>query len=156
LQKYVTRSQLKLDYVWNLIIQGDTVDINSANYETMESTEKEFIQNFYQFPNCRYILYSKFKLEICSDVVKYQELQNQYISMQKGLIIFQDIAHPLGIMQFPNLPLLLQDKTDFVSNQTQEIDDDRIQELKHTELSSIYEEQILAVKEKIQSLFFWN
>jgi hypothetical protein len=130
----MNRARLKLRNTWDLVIQGNTVDLGSAISEAMESietTEKKFNHLFHQFPNCRFVyrLYSRFKLEICADQEKYQELNHQAEQMKNGSIIVPDDAHVLGMIQFPNLPFITKEaNTQILSNNINDENHSELQE----------------------------
>jgi hypothetical protein len=109
-------------------------------------------------------LYSRFKLEICADQEKYQELNHQVEQMKSRSIIVPDDAHALGMIQFPNLPFITKDtNAQILSNNISDenyselqenIDQDQRQEKNKLGGNKFSMEQQNAMKEKIGNITF--
>ena len=142
--KTVQASKRKLRHIWDIVIQGNThemeTSVNNA-YKTIVKTEAEFNHVLVQYPNNRFIArsYARFLQEIKADLKGFQEWVEKVKILQRGLPAFPDNTNIIGMLAFPNLPPFLTVKNDGgaiqVSGETEsafqlevDIEDDQVSE----------------------------
>ncbi|GMO19694.1 MAG: hypothetical protein Ta2E_10730 [Mycoplasmoidaceae bacterium] len=116
IQKMMYRTIVKIQNIWNCILQENNHNLEFHILETMKSferTEKIFNQILRQYPNNRFIyqLYSSFLRKVSADHVKYTKIKNKIRNMHQSTYFMNDDAHSFGINAFPNLPALFSDKS---------------------------------------------
>ena len=110
--KAVHHSKRKLRHIWDLVIQGNTHEMESAvnsSYKTINKTEAEFIHVLSEYPNNRFIArsYARFLQEVKADSKGFHEWVEKVKILQRGIHATVDNTHILGIEAFPNLPHIL-------------------------------------------------
>ena len=115
--KAVHHSKRKLRHIWDIVIQGNTHEMETAvnnAYKTVIKTEAEFNHVLVQYPNNRFIArsYARFLQEIKADLKGFQEWVEKVKILQRGLAATVDNTNVLGIEAFPNLPRVLSVKND--------------------------------------------
>ena len=115
--KSVQHSKHKLRHIWDIVIQGNTHEMEHAvnmAYSTINKTQAEFNHVLSQYPNNRFIArsYARFLQEIKADIKGFQEWVEKVKILQRGLTATVDNTNVLGIEAFPNLPRVLAVRND--------------------------------------------
>ena len=121
--KTVHHSKRKLRHIWDIVIQGNTHEMETAvnnAYKTIIKTEAEFNHVLVQYPNNRFIArsYARFLQELKADLKGFQEWVEKVKILQRGLSATPDNTNIMGIEAFPNLPPVLSVKNDGGAIQT--------------------------------------
>jgi class 3 adenylate cyclase len=113
LGKRTQRSKHKLRHVWDVVIQGNVGEVESATRrftESVEQNEADFQHLCCTFPNNRFVTraYARFLSELRADRAGCNDMLEQTRQLQRGLTVNIDHAHELGLKAFPQLPEKLQ------------------------------------------------
>ncbi|EAX94015.1 hypothetical protein TVAG_082220 [Trichomonas vaginalis G3] len=109
IQKYFDKSKNRLRNIWDLVLQGNVSEMDTAirsTYESVEKSEVEINQLLMLYPNNRFVArqYARFQLEIKSDAVTYKKWNENLKLLQKGIQIHPDTLHELGQIAFEDIP----------------------------------------------------
>ncbi|OHT13816.1 Adenylate and Guanylate cyclase catalytic domain containing protein [Tritrichomonas foetus] len=121
--KSVQNAKRKLRHIWDLVIQGNTHEmegsVNNA-YTSVLKTQAEFSHVLSQYPNNRFIAraYLRFLQEILADHKGFAEWVEKVKILQRGISATVDHTNVLGIAAYPHLPPVIQNKTDTTGMQT--------------------------------------
>ena len=107
--KQIQSTKHKLRHVWDVVIQGNIGEIESATKRALSSIEKtdaDFKHLFRQFPNNRFVArsYSRFLLDITADHSTANSMLEKMRLLQRGIAVNVDQTHELGMATFPKLP----------------------------------------------------
>ncbi|KAK8840248.1 hypothetical protein M9Y10_031193 [Tritrichomonas musculus] len=154
--KSVQHSKRKLRHIWDIVIQGNTHEMENAvnqAYNTINKTQAEFNHVLSQYPNNRFISrsYARFLQEIKADFKGFQEWVEKVKVLQRGLTATPDNTNILGVEAFPNLPRVLAIKNDNVALQATGETESAFQlevDIEDNEVS----EQMAGIRDQINSL----
>ena len=109
IQKLMNNSKRKMRNMWDLILQGNTKDLetNAKNvYVSVEKLTKELDQLLMQFPNNRFVarLYARYANEILADPALFRKWHENVGLLQRGVNVIPDNYHEMGMAVFDNLP----------------------------------------------------
>ncbi|OHT07082.1 Adenylate and Guanylate cyclase catalytic domain containing protein [Tritrichomonas foetus] len=109
LMKELSSTKHKLRHVWDLVIQGNTSEMEIASnkaFKEIKETESMFARLFSQYPNNRFVSrqYARFCKEIEADFSLYSEMMEKTRLLQRGEIVNTDQALSLGMHAFPGIP----------------------------------------------------
>lgn len=112
-QKSMVGAKHKLRHVWDMAIQGNVNEMESAikkAFEEQDKVEAEFKHLFRQFPNNRFVTrtYARFSKELKADQVEYLDYLEKSRLLQRGIPVCIDQAHESAIRAFPSLPSKIQ------------------------------------------------
>ncbi|OHS98748.1 Adenylate and Guanylate cyclase catalytic domain containing protein [Tritrichomonas foetus] len=121
--KHITSAKHKLRHVWDLAIQGNISDMETATKKAIEGIEQsdaEIVHIFHQFPNNRFVTrqYARFCKELKADYATYHEMVDKTHMLQRGININKDQAHEYGLSVFTNLPDHINLRKDMTSIQS--------------------------------------
>ncbi|OHT04086.1 Adenylate and Guanylate cyclase catalytic domain containing protein [Tritrichomonas foetus] len=107
--KHISSTKQKLRRVWDLAIQGNISDIESATkraIDEIEQSEAELMHIYRQFPNNRFVTrtYARFSRELKADHATYIDMLEKTRMLQRGITVNKDQAHEFGLSIFSNLP----------------------------------------------------
>lgn len=105
----VTVAKQKVRHVWDLIIQGNTNEMENASkkaFKTVSECDTKFLRLFGQYPNNRYVVrqYARFCLEVKADYIEFVEMSEKSRFLNRGEFVTPDHANILGHQAFPELP----------------------------------------------------
>ncbi|OHT12145.1 Adenylate and Guanylate cyclase catalytic domain containing protein [Tritrichomonas foetus] len=156
--KQISATKHKIRYIWDMIIQGNISElekiINNA-YNTMEATEAEIQHLLNQYPNSRFVarVYARYLRDIVADQAKFKQWVNNVSQLQRGLNIFPDLAHELGIHAFPALPLKLEIPTQNVSLSQGVLTDDTLEPVENEDDQETKDGELrVSIRESINNL----
>jgi len=109
LMKQIASSKHKLRYVWDIIIQGNTRDVENSTkkfFASIEKNEADFAHLISQYPNNRFVMraYHRFLIELVGDHERAKEALENCRKLSRGIMISRDKAHELGLVAFSNIP----------------------------------------------------
>jgi len=121
ISKQIDRTKHKLRHVWDVVIQGNIGEVESATKRANESIEKDradFLHLLRRFPNNRFVMraYSRFLIEITADVALFNEAVDKTRLLHRGIMVTADQSHELGLSAYPNLPDKLRNNTNLDNN----------------------------------------
>ncbi|OHT09619.1 Adenylate and Guanylate cyclase catalytic domain containing protein [Tritrichomonas foetus] len=127
MNKEVQSTKHKLRNVWDMIIQSNIGEMESAIYQTYMSIEKneaEFIHLLRQYPNNRFVFrsYSRFLLDVLADYKQYETWDISTKLLARGMSCNDDQAHELGLHTFSLLPSHIKNSV-IVKINTESFDD---------------------------------
>ena len=145
LQKQVQSTKHKVRYIWDLIIQGNYLELENVSLSAKQSVDSclaDFQHLLRMYPNSRFVarLYARFMKDILGDYEEYKIWQQHITNLQRGVSIFPDQANTFGIYVFPSLPRKLsaeyQNSTGLITDDTltQEIELDEDQTTSDSEM----------------------
>ena len=113
--KHANSTKHKLRNVWDIVIQGNIAEMETAINNTHDSMQKVitgFNHLIRQYPNNRFITrsYSRFLFDVCADFKGFQKYDNDTKLLHRGIMANPDKAHSLGVKAFPGLPDNLSQK----------------------------------------------
>jgi hypothetical protein len=108
--KDVAAAKRKLRNVWDLVIQGNITEMESSismAHEAVNNLTNGYNHILSSYPNNRFVArgYVRFLQEIHADYAGASEWREKTRLLQRGVAITTDIAHKLGLEQFPELPV---------------------------------------------------
>ncbi|OHT03458.1 Adenylate and Guanylate cyclase catalytic domain containing protein [Tritrichomonas foetus] len=114
LSKQVSITKSKIRRIWDLVIQGNINEMESAintAYESVNKSRSSYMHILSQYPNNRFVArsYNRFVLEIEGNPILYSEWSEKVKLLQRGILVSQDRANFLGIHAFPGLPEMIVD-----------------------------------------------
>jgi len=109
INKQVEGTKHKLRHVWDVVIQGNIGEVESATkrvFVSIERDQADYLHLLRRFPNNRFVMraYSRFLLEIVADVSTYNDIVEKIRLLHRGSMVAADQAHELGLVANPNLP----------------------------------------------------
>ena len=115
--KTVQHAKRKLRQIWDIVIQGNTHEMESAvnnAYSAVNKAEAEYSHVLIQYPNNRFVArsFARFLQEIKADQKGFLEWLDKIKILQRGLTATVDNTNVLGIEAFPNLPPVLSVKNE--------------------------------------------
>ncbi|EAY04479.1 hypothetical protein TVAG_194440 [Trichomonas vaginalis G3] len=109
LSKMFNKTKNRLRNIWDLILQGNVAELNTAIKRTKESVsdcsrEMNFLNM--QYPNNRYVARQNvlFFTDILGDPLLGKKAIETMQKVSRGYRIQEDTVHELGIIAFPNIP----------------------------------------------------
>jgi len=107
-------ARLKLRHVWDVVIQGNTREVEASclrSNESIERVDADIKHLLQQFPNNKFVtrVYSRFLLELKADQMLSQDMAEKTKILQRGVFISADRTHELGLAAFQLLPERVQD-----------------------------------------------
>lgn len=111
--RQVQFAKRKLRHVWDLAIQSNTREmdsaINSANISVTKA-RSNFLHIFGQYPNNRFVAkaYARFILEVDGDQQKFFEWNEKIQILNRGILVHPDRTNLLGLHAYPILPIITQ------------------------------------------------
>jgi len=114
--KQIQATKHKVRYFWDLIIQGNIRDLESAvsrAYKSIEKTESDFQHLLRQFPNSRFVAraYARFLRDVVADHAGHKRWAQNVLLMQRGISVIRDQSRTFGVFAFPLLPKNTEAKT---------------------------------------------
>lgn len=109
LTKVFNRAKARIRNFWDLVLQGNTFEMNHAiisAYKSVELSEHEVSHLMNLYPNNRFVArqMALYCLDIKSDNIGYKTWMNNISLIRRGHLIQQDVMHNLGVDSFPNIP----------------------------------------------------
>lgn len=109
LGKLFNKTKARIRNIWDLTLQGNTNEMNTAikySQESVNECEIEMMHLKQQYPNNKYVArqYVRFLSEIKGDQIAAKQAYEDLIKLSRGLQITVDTIHELGMMAYPNLP----------------------------------------------------
>jgi len=128
ISRQIQSSKHKLRYVWDVVIQGNTNEVENATkrfFEAIEKNEADFSHLMIQFPNNRFVsrAYHRFLHELLADYDRAKTIIEKTKKLSRGIIVSSDKAHEQGLNAFPNLPsaLGISKNSEHIQQQASEI-----------------------------------
>ncbi|OHT03073.1 Adenylate and Guanylate cyclase catalytic domain containing protein [Tritrichomonas foetus] len=111
--KDVNSAKQKLRHVWDVVIQSNLGEIESATKKAISSINRvdiEFKRLIREYPNNRFVTrpYSRFLQELCANYTEASDMQNKTRLLQRGIAINEDHNHQYGMMIFDKIPTKLK------------------------------------------------
>ncbi|OHT15784.1 Adenylate and Guanylate cyclase catalytic domain containing protein [Tritrichomonas foetus] len=162
LSKSVSQAKTKLRHVWDIVIQGNTKEMENAvnaSYLSIQKCENEFLHAITQYPNNRFIAraYTRFLLEVTGNHEKFIFWKDKTNAMKNGVLAHEDLTHILGIDSFPLLnekAVTMISPTAFSGNNESEILTGFESEICDDIGSQVNYEQTSLIAEKIDKLTY--
>ena len=109
LSKAVTKTKNKLRNVWDLVLQGNVGDMETAihqAYDSISSTELDLNHLLMTYPNNRFVArqYARFAKEVKADQQLYKTWTDNVHALQRGNQVNPDTVHDLALVAYPNMP----------------------------------------------------
>ncbi|EAY18689.1 Adenylate and Guanylate cyclase catalytic domain containing protein [Trichomonas vaginalis G3] len=158
LNKKVQLVKNKLRHIWDLVIQGNTGDMDTyitLTYNSIEDTLAEYNHIMRQYPNSRFVArsYARFMLEVLADHEKFNEWAEKSKLLQRGITVKPDHAHELGVYYFPNLPQKLEVGENQVQGQNPDSESNFMEmDGEYDEKTATSMEQSIALRRQIENL----
>lgn len=156
--KTVQATKAKLRYIWDLVLQGNTSELESvigrANV-AVKNSEKELVHLLQIFPNNRFVAraYARFLRDVMADFAGHKVWSQNVSMLQRGFTINQDQAHQFGIRAFPLLPNTLEVAQGVPQATLQSTDDTLTSDIElDEEKADIRDELMASVRENIDKL----
>jgi class 3 adenylate cyclase len=107
--KQLASGKQKLRRVWDLAIQGNTIDMDDATKRALEAQDEcdASMRHIYrQYPNNRFVTrqYARVAEELLADSVLAADMVEKSRLLQRSIQVNKDTAHEWGTHSFPNLP----------------------------------------------------
>lgn len=124
MNKQFNKTKNKLRNVWDLVLQGNINEVNSAvktSLANIEECDKELSNLMRQYPNNKFVYkqYVTFLQDINGDNVGAKNANLVLNKMQRGIRVNTDYIHDLGIAAMPNIPVSCKDAS-FIAEQIQQ------------------------------------
>ena len=161
-QKGVTATKRRMRSIWDLVIQGNVKEMESAinnAYHSVNRSKSDFVHLLSQYPNNRFVTraYVRFTKEVLGDLQETAAWQEKTRSLQRGIRVAADTTNLLGLHTYPLLPPMstaaaaasqstgFNDNTDgtFASSFIDDIGDDD---------GTVTADKMSAIKERIEKL----
>ncbi|OHT13730.1 Adenylate and Guanylate cyclase catalytic domain containing protein [Tritrichomonas foetus] len=156
--KQVQGTKHKVRYIWDLIIQGNIKELEvviSRAYHAIDHCEADFLHLIRQFPNSRFVArsYARFLRDVVADHAGHKVWAQNVSLLQRGISVFPDKAHELGLRAFPLLPKTLDAHVAVQATQGMVTDDTLTQDIDgDDEQAAIDAEVRMSVRESINKL----
>lgn len=156
--KTVQATKAKLRYIWDLVLQGNTSELESvigrANV-AVKNSEKELLHLLQIFPNNRFVAraYARFLRDVMADFAGHKVWSQNVSMLQRGFTINQDQAHQFGIRAFPLLPNTLDVAQGVPQATLQSTDDTLTSDIElDEEKADLRDELMASVRDNISKL----
>jgi class 3 adenylate cyclase len=105
----------KLRHVWDVVIQGNVGEVESATKRAVfaiERNDTDYQHLYRQFPNNRYVAraYASFLRELTAEPEQVERMNEKANFLVSGHQVNSDWAHDLGVSTFPMIPDRLDSK----------------------------------------------
>jgi class 3 adenylate cyclase len=113
LDKQLGPTRHKLQHVWDVVIQGNVAEVETAAKRAVvaiEQNDADFKHLLRQFPNNRHVArqYARFLGQVTGEPAAAAEMWEIAAKLSRGVAVRGDLAHELGLETFPNIPDRLQ------------------------------------------------
>ena len=158
ISKEVQATKHKVRYIWDLIIQGNIKELEvviARAYNAIDHCEADFLHLIRQFPNSRFVArsYARFLRDVVADHAGHKVWAQNVSLLQRGISVFPDKAHELGLRAFPLLPKALDAHVAVQATQGMVTDDTLTQDIEgDDEQAAIDAEVRMSVRESINKL----
>ncbi|OHT06654.1 Adenylate and Guanylate cyclase catalytic domain containing protein [Tritrichomonas foetus] len=154
--RQVQFTKRKIRHVWDLAIQSNLIEIDSAintAYNSVNKARSNFNHLFSQYPNNRFVAraYSRFLLEVEGDHQQYNEWCDKIRKLQRGILVSSDRTNVLGIHAFPILPVISPSPNLKALNDSDSNFNDGQSEMDDSNIIAI-NEQLSIIQDKIKDL----
>jgi len=158
ISKQTQATKHKVRYIWDLIIQGNIRELESAIQranDACESCEADFQHLIRQFPNSRFVAraYGRFLRDVVADHAGHRIWAHNVSLLQRGIPVISDQAHSFGLRAFPLLPKVLHKNNPRIQAQPAITDDTLTQDIEtDDDQSAIDAELRMNVRNSINKL----
>jgi hypothetical protein len=109
LSKQIQPTKHQLRHVWDIVIQGNITELESAARRAIRSVEQndaDFTDLFRRFPNNRLVAqrYTHFLKSLTNEYQLWNEMREKTQLLQRGVVVNLDETHELGLRTFRALP----------------------------------------------------